>query len=461
MFPRRPYHPRESVQRTLKTATIPPLAAPPPIPLSRFPATLFLAVFPLISLSQTPAPADLESLSLAGAERLVVERNRDVQRARRGLEVSRADVVAAGAPPNPIVTLGTGLINPQSGIGKAAVPGSARIEQLIERGNKRELRAETAQRLEAAASADLADALRQQRFAAASGYYDLLLAQDRVVTAQENAALFARSVEATERRLKDGDVSPADLSRLRVDALRAENEVRAAEADRTRAQLALAYLIGAEREAASIRAADTWPGLEEATQTAIDDAMLDGRPDAAAARERVEAASKARELARSLVTRDLTVGAAVDRFPPSETNTLGTGTTVGLTLSFPLFVRYAYEGEIARAEAEYSAATELLDLTRAQARSELAGALADLNAAAARLRRYDDSLLVEARKAADYAEYAYRNGAIGLIDLLDARRTLRAVMLDAAAVRADYAKALARWRSGLTQLDGSGEAKRP
>ena len=175
--------------------------------------------------------------------------------------------------------------------------------------------------------------------------------------------------------------------------------------------------------------------------------MLDGRPDAAAARERVEAASKARELARSLVTRDLTVGAAVDRFPPSETNTLGTGTTVGLTLSFPLFVRYDYEGEIARAEAEYSAATEILDRRARRRVLSSPARSSDLHAAAARLRRYDDSLLVEARKAADYAEYAYRNGAIGLIDLLDARRTLRAVMLDAAAARADYAKALARWRS--------------
>jgi cobalt-zinc-cadmium efflux system outer membrane protein len=219
--------------------------------------------------------------------------------------------------------------------------------------------------------------------------------------------------------------------------------------------------LGAERDAASIRAADPWPALAEATQAAIDDAMLDRRPDAAAARERVEAANKARELARSLATRDVTVGAAIDRFPPSETNTLGTGTAVGVTLSLPLFVRYAYEGEIARAEAEYSAATELLALTRAQARTELGAALSDLNAAAARMRRYDDSLLVEARKAAEYAEYAYRNGAIGLIDLLDARRTLRAVTLDAAAARADYAKALARWRSGLTQLDDTGEAKRP
>jgi cobalt-zinc-cadmium efflux system outer membrane protein len=120
-----------------------------------------------------------------------------------------------------------------------------------------------------------------------------------------------------------------------------------------------------------------------------------------------------------------------------------------------------YEGEIARAEADYTAAMELLELTRAQARTELTTALSDLSAAADRLQRYETSLLTEAQKAADYAEFAYRNGAIGVIDLLDARRTLRAVTLDAAAARADYAKALARWRSGLTQLDAAAEPKRP
>lgn len=436
----------------------------PGSPLSlRLSAALLLtaALLPIAANAQNGAPVELTALTLSAAERLVVERNREVQRARRAIEASQADVVAAGAAPNPVVTLGAGLVNPQSGVGKAAIPGGARIEQLIERGNKRELRVETAKRLESAAGADLAETLRQQRLATVSAYYDLLLAQDKLVTAQVTSELFLKSLEATEKRLKAGDVAAADLSRLRVDALRSENEARAAEADRRRAQNALAYLIGAEREASSIRAADTWPSLDAATQAAFDDVLLDQRPDVAAAQRRLEAADKARELARSLKTRDVTIGAGIDRTPPSETNTMGTGTLIGASVSFPLFLRYEYEGEIARAESDYTAAIELLELTRAQARTELTTALSDLNAAAERMRRYDTSLLAEAQKAADYAEFAYRNGAIGVIDLLDARRTLRAVQLDAASARAEYAKALARWRAGLERIDAAGETKRP
>ena len=37
-------------------------------------------------------------------------------------------------------------------------------------------------------------------------------------------------------------------------------------------------------------------------------------------------------------------------------------------------------------------------------------------------RRFDDALLREAQRASDAAEFAYSRGAIGVMDLLDARR---------------------------------------
>jgi cobalt-zinc-cadmium efflux system outer membrane protein len=97
---------------------------------------------------------------------------------------------------------------------------------------------------------------------------------------------------------------------------------------------------------------------------------------------------------------------------------------------------------------------EALDKVRAQARAEIARAFSDLQAAAERLQRYDESLLVEAKRAADSAEFAYKNGAIGVMDLLDARRTLRAIQIDAASARNDHSKALAAWQAGIGRLDG-------
>jgi cobalt-zinc-cadmium efflux system outer membrane protein len=64
-----------------------------------------------------------------------------------------------------------------------------------------------------------------------------------------------------------------------------------------------------------------------------------------------------------------------------------------------------------------------------------------------RVDRFDTQLLAFARKAAEASEFAYKRGALGVMDLLDARRSLNATQLDAAAAHADYAKAFAAWRA--------------
>jgi cobalt-zinc-cadmium efflux system outer membrane protein len=403
---------------------------------------------------QTP---DLARLSLAEADALLVQKNRELQAARRAVEAAAAATLTAGARPNPNLSLGAGSINPKVGVGAGGlrdkiVDSSIRIDQLVERGNKVELRVSTAKKLEVASGEDLADTLRQQRLTLRGSYYDLMLAQDKVAISADTAALYQQSLHAADLRLKAGDIASSDVARIRVDALRAQNDARTAEAERRHAQLALAYLIGAERQAQAIQSADPWPA-PQALGNADIDALIEQRPDVRAAHSRIEAANAGRDLARSLRTRDLTLGAQFDHYPVNpqyaDTSGAGTGNTWGLFVSVPLFTRYYYEGEIAQAENVYNSANDNLERTRAIARSEIAKALSDMTATSERLKRFQDSMLAEARKSADSAEFAYKNGAIGVMDLLDARRTLRAIQMDAAAAQADHAKALAAWQAGL------------
>ena len=409
--------------------------------------------------AQAQAP-DLAHLSLAEADAFLAQKNRELQAARRAVEAAQAATLTAGARPNPNLGLGIGSVNPQVGVGPGGprdkiIDSSIRIDQLVERGNKRELRVSAAKQVEAASGEDLADVLRQQRLALRGSYYDLLLAQDRIVISTETAELFSHSLQAADVRLKAGDIASSDVARIRVDALRAQNDARAAEADRRRAQLALAYMIGAEQHADLLKATDVWPTPQAAASAELDE-LIERRPDVRAARARIEAAGAARDLAKSLRTRDLTLGAQFDHYPVNPQyaagSGAGTGNTLGVFMSFPLFTRNYYEGEIAQAQSAYNSATDNLERTRAMARSEIAKALSDVTAAAERLARYQDNLLAEAKKSADSAEFAYKNGAIGVMDLLDARRTLRAIQLDAASAQADYAKALASWQSGLSAM---------
>jgi cobalt-zinc-cadmium efflux system outer membrane protein len=402
---------------------------------------------------------DLHTLSIAQSEQLLQARNRELRAARRAVEAAQAGTVSAGAPPNPILSLGVAAINPSAGVGAGpardkTVDSTIRIDQVLEGGDRRQLRVATAQRLEAASGADLSDVYRQQRVVLRSAYYDLLFAQNKAAILQDNVALFERSTRAAELRLKAGDIASADVSRLRVDALRAANDARAADADLRRAQLSLAYLIGAEGQATEIRATDPWPDVVTIDAEAATDELIDQRPDVRAAKSRLEAAESARRLARSLRARDVTVGAQFEHYPlGTGTNTFGTGNSYGVFLSVPLFARYQFEGEIQRAEVDYTAAMESLDKVRALARGELARAFSDLQSMGERLKRYDESLLPEAAKAADSAEFAYKNGAIGVMDLLDSRRTQRAIQIDAASARNDYSKALSIWLAGMGRLD--------
>ena len=410
-----------------------------------------------LAQGQTP---DLARLSLSEADALLLQKNRELQAARRAVEAAQATTLTASARRNPNLSLGVGSVNPQVGVGAGGlrdkiIDSSIRIDQLVERGNKRELRVSTAKQFEAASGEDLADTLRQQRLALRGSYYDLLLAQDKVAISAGTADLYQHSLQAADLRLKAGDIAGADVARIRVDALRAQNDAVAAAAERRRAQFALAYLIGAEQHADQIKASDAWPA-PQATLAADLDQLIERRPDVRAARTRVDAASTARDLAKSLQTRNLTLGAQFDHYPVNPLyaagSGAGTGNTWGVFVSVPLFTRYYFEGEIAQAETAYNSATDNLERTRAVARTEIARALSDVTAAAERLARFHDSMLGEAKKSADSAEFAYKNGAIGVMDLLDARRTLRAIQLDAAAAQADYAKALAAWQSGLSAM---------
>jgi cobalt-zinc-cadmium efflux system outer membrane protein len=319
---------------------------------------------------------------------------------------------------------------------------------LFERGGKREIRMQAADQNIRASRGDYADIQRQQKVALYGAYYDLVAAQERQRIATETAGLFQKTIDAVERRFKAGDISASDVARIRVDALRAQNDARAAQAERQKAQTALAYIIGAERDAARINASDNWPETGPAADALEIEKALAGRADVQAAQARLAAAEKNRELARALRTRDVTGSVQFQHFPGDFSNN-----SFGIGVSIPLFLGYNFEGEIRRTEVELQIARENHERVRALALGEIVSRRAELDAARERVQRFRESLLIEAQKAADAAEYAYSRGAIGVMDLLDSRRQLYATRLEASSTQADYAKSLAAWQAAIAAVE--------
>ncbi len=414
--------------------------------------------------SATAEDAYLGRLSLSSAEELFRANNRELLFANRMVESAQAGAVIAGQKPNPVLTLGLtnfnlnhnqGNSNPSGGnsLTDKTLNSTVQINQLFERGDKRELRLASAEIGIKASKYDLKDTIRQQQLALANAYYELMLAQESEKIQTTNVSLYEKTLEAAELRLKAGDIAFSDVARIRVDALRGKNDLRQSIANHEKAQANLAYLIGKEKEAGSIVASENWPTITTLPSTANaanaetlgTNNNLSQRADILAAEARTQQADQNRRFANSLKTRDIDVGIQYQHFP-GQGPAVGEN-TLGAFVSVPLFSNYQYQGEIARSEIDFTSALEAKEQVRAAAIGEITRTRADVNASIEKVRRFDEEMLTEAKKAADAAEFAYLHGAIGVTDLLDSRRILRALQLEAVSVRADYAKSLAAWNA--------------
>ena len=426
-------------------------------------AALLIALLAVTGSVMAQAPDALQALTLPAAEALVLKRNRDIALARRAVEQAEADVISAGQKPNPQLSWLTQNINRSRGIGAGGlrdktVDSIVSLAQTFERGDKAGLRVATAQLLSGAAGADLADSGRLALLAARAAYFDLLAAQEKLVSANDSAQLFARTLEAARLRQRAGDLAGADVARIGVDASRAQNDAAGAAADVARGRIALALLLAAEAEAGALRAVSPWPPSSMTIAAPALEEVVAARADVRAAATRVAAADRARELAQSLRTRDLTVSVQLEHWPASDANPGGSGNSVGVGVSVPLFLRHSNEGAIARAQADWYAARDFLEKVKGEARAELQRARGDLEAARERRLRIDSELLPRALQSADAAEFAFRNGAIGVMDLLDARRTLKSIQIDASSARADFARAWAVWQANVEAAPALGAA---
>ena len=416
--------------------------------------SLLTVVLSLAFSNITSAQEPSWPLTLSEAQTLARERNYDLKLARTAIDNAKANVLIAGAAPNPSVTLATNSINTANGGGSGrlwnrSIDTIARVDQLIERGGKRELRQENAQTLMQAVQSDVVDTERQLGLIVALAYIDLKAAQEKRAATLETSRLMESMLAAAQLRKSAGDVAGSDVERVRVDALRSQNDVESAKSELATARRSLALILGLTERMDSLEAVDPWVELirpEPLSDRQFKD-IIAQRPDVRAAMARVDAADAGNRLAQSLRTRDISVGMQYEHYPQPGDALHSNGSSVGFSVQVPLFTSYYYNGEILAAQTARTAAEQSLIRARAIADNEIRLAWSTLSSAAERVRRNRDELLLAAEKSANAAEFAYKNGAVGIMDVLDARRTLRATRLDALAAHVEFSKAWSAWQA--------------
>jgi cobalt-zinc-cadmium efflux system outer membrane protein len=297
-----------------------------------------------------------------------------------------------------------------------------------------------------------ADAVgERQRVAgeAARAFYRTALAQVGVDVARDLASWLDTLVSYNSKRVDQGAVAEADLIRSQLERDRALADQAIEEAELARARAQLSSYLGVARESDRLASrtivvsagSAPLPLSLAARQTQSDSASRAGaahsdstssmkstsggqRPDVLAARERVAASRAAVTSERTMLFRQLGATFGVKQ-------SAGTSSMIaGVSLPLPFFDQN--RGEVARAQAEREVAAYVLADRERTASAEVSGALeaarvltdraqlltgGTTNAASA-----PTSFLARADDARRIALGAYREGAVPLIQVLDAAR---------------------------------------
>ena len=414
----------------------------------------FLSVTGLVASCWLPASAQsvppvTSSISLAQALQ-AAQNNLDVSLARRALAGAQGDITAADRAPTPVLSTKAASIDLQNGIGGGNLIRDKRIDKAIgldwtyERGNKRELRTQAARRLANAAQEDIEDIKLQQQISTGGAYFDLLATQERISEVGAIARSAAQLAATAARRVQAGDLAAQDAARTEIEAQRASTDAATAQFDRQRAALTLAQLTG-YTGVSMLQAQADWPtrqALESVPQETFYPSV-ESRADVRAAVQRLEAARAALDVASAQKTRDITLGTSFDYFPGTSTRQLEFRAQLPLN---GFLGSYNFQGEIARAQAQLNLAEDALEKTRRIATVDFQRLQQDRQGAAARALSYEVTILPRARKVAEMAELAYSKGAMSLTELIDARRTLRSILIEALNARTDHAKAALAWQ---------------
>src|SRR5712691_8497029 len=249
---------------------------------------------------------------------------------------------------------------------------TVRIDQVLERGNKRGLRTQAAASQVQAAEAQVLDTIRTQLLQLRQAFHTAVLARENVRVARENLDLTNDTERLIKTRVHAGDAPEWDLIKFQASKVQFQRDLAAAHLAYQQAVRDVLTFVGA-----------TFPTIGSATPAALDapievigalraeplsvsfsleelrQVALETRPDILAAQRNIDAAQRNLDLAYAQRHRDIDVALEYQRN--------GADNTVGATVSFPLLLSHKFEGQINQGLAQVQQANVAFDQAKLQA----------------------------------------------------------------------------------------------
>jgi cobalt-zinc-cadmium efflux system outer membrane protein len=272
----------------------------------------------------------------------------------------------------------------------------------------------------------------------ASLFVNVQLAESTLELAREDLRSFRQTVYLGELRFHKGAISEDDYLKIKLQLLQFETDVQQAQLARVQGLSDLRQLLGYGSVSPDYDVAglfDYQPvngNLEDLQLKA-----LQNRPDYYAAQQEVAAAHSQYDLQKAIGKPDVTLQANY-----SHVNGINAANFYG-SIPLPIFNRN--QGEIARTRFAITQAQEQEKATNGQVLTDVHDAFEGLRMNDHVIHLYRSGYLDVAQKDRDISEYAYKRGAVSLLDFLDAERSYRATQLA-------YRQALASYLLALEQL---------
>jgi len=380
-------------------------------------AVAALALFAPYAVAQDDARPLPELLSLQSLLRLVAERSPRLAAERVGVDAAEADLVTAGALPNPSVSYGRSR---PSGGANTVFEGSRQLQAGVEFplliAGQRGARVEAAEQGVLGARARVGLAGSELALRAAELFAGLQAAQEKAVVLAEAHGEIERAAALVSGRLDSGMASRYDLARVEIEVAGIAVRLADAHGDVAEKSAGLATLVGA-------------PGWRPRAAGLLAPAGLRSDPLAwratlASGNPQIIAARRDEDVARAAVTR-----AERERWPVPvlslgrtwTSDPFGAANFIGFSTEIPLFD--SRRGPLSKAQADLRAAERRREATEAEAGVELGRLLEALDQRRGALERFERKVDVRSPALRQMAEDAYRLGRGTVLELIDAART--------------------------------------
>jgi cobalt-zinc-cadmium efflux system outer membrane protein len=400
------------------------------------------------------APAASPKITLDEAIQMALRHNHTLQAARTTIQQSQAAEVTANLRPNPTFFTDWEYLplftRPQgesvSAYLQASTEGDMGLSYLIERGHKRQRRLEAAKAATAVTRSQVNDNERGLAFQVGTLFINAQLAESTLELAEKDLKSFQSTVDISEIQFKDGGMSENDYLKIKLQLVQFETDVQQALVNKVQALSDLRQQLGYESVPGGYDVAGDFEykplvvTLEEMQAKA-----LQNRPDLRAAVQGVTAANSQYALAKANGKQDPTLSGNY-----SHANGIS-----GVTWSFsiPLAIFDRNQGNIAQTRIAIRQAEEQQKAANGQVLTDVKDAYEGMLESARVAQLYHATYLDVAQKSRDISEYAYRRGALALLDFLDAERTYRATQLAYRQAVATYLLAVEQLREAVGARD--------